>query len=149
LYEEAFGYTRLRLLSHVFTFWVAGVLLVVLAQVYTGRLELMPVGAVALGFVVLFGLNLMNPDGYIAARNLERDPGPTKQGALEYVTLLSSDAVPSVTSRMNALRPTDRRELRDWACGLRGKYEGWREWNLGAKRADRASERLCASPLLP
>jgi hypothetical protein len=146
LYEEAYGYTRMRLLSHVFTFWIAGVLMIVLAQVYTGRLELLPVGAVALGFVVLFGLNLMNPDGYIAAHNLDRDTGPTKVGAVSYVKQLTSDAVPSVVSRWNSLTSEERHALADWACGLRGDYSGWREWNVGARRGDRASTSICAVP---
>jgi hypothetical protein len=149
LYENAYGYTRLRLLSHVFTFWIAGVLLIVLAQVYTGRLELLPAGAVALGFVVLFGLNLSNPDGYIATHNLERDSASAKDGAIDYITWLSADAVAPVVNRLDSLPPSERSQLRQWVCETTARSRGWREWNLSASRADRAAAPVCAAPLTP
>lgn len=149
LYENAYGYTRLRLLSHVFTFWIAGVLLIVLAQVYSGRLELLPAGAVALGFVVLFGLNLINPDGYIATHNLERDSASAKEGAIDYISWLSADAVPPVVKRLDSMRPSERSELRRWVCDSTERSRGWREWNLGASRAERAAAPVCAAPLAP
>lgn len=152
LYENAYGYTRLRLLSHVFTFWIAGVLMIVLAQVYTGRLELLPTGAVVLGFVVLFGLNLANPDGYIAARNLDRDPGSSKRDEINYIVGLSDDAVPSVVERLSSLSWREQFQLRGWIC--EGKVGGapprdWRAWNLGVSRADHSAEPACQLPAAP
>lgn len=153
LYESAYGYTRMRLLSHVFTFWVAGVLMIVLAQVYIGRLELLPTGAVALGFVVLFGFNLLNPDGYIAGRNIDRDPDVAKSGALDYIYGLTVDAVPAVAQRMDSRSPAERAEMRSYICDATGwtgeASDDWRDWNFGLTRARRIADPLCPAPLAP
>lgn len=135
LYEEAYGYTRLRVLSHAFTFLLAGMLIVLATQIYLERDGLIPAGAIALGFVVLFGLNLINPDGYIAARNLDRVVALEKRGDIAYLTELSEDAVPAAFARLPELTPFQQNQVREWADAEVGRPRGWREWNLGAVRA--------------
>ena len=71
LYEEAYGFTRLRLLVSVFEGWLGVVVLLVLvAGVVGGRLA--GPGRGPLGAVGLLGLALVNPDLYIAEHNIAR-----------------------------------------------------------------------------
>jgi hypothetical protein len=92
LYEAAYGYTQLRLYSHVFMVWLAAtfVWLLVTLWLRPGRFA---IGAfvAALGFLVT--LNAINPDAFIAERNLARywDIGKLD---VSYLTTLSEDAVP-------------------------------------------------------
>ena len=72
LYEEAYGFTRLRLLVSVFEGWLGVVVLLVMAAgVVEGARWLVPM-AVRLGAVGLLGLALVNPDLYIAEHNIAR-----------------------------------------------------------------------------
>ena len=77
LYEEAYGFTRLRLLVSVFEGWLGVVLLLVLAtRVVRARDWLVP-AAVRLGAVGLLGLAVLNPDLWIAEHNLSRTEATT------------------------------------------------------------------------
>ncbi|MFT4050408.1 MAG: DUF4173 domain-containing protein [Solirubrobacterales bacterium] len=149
LYEEAYGYTRLRVLSHAFTYLVGGLLVVLLAQVYVQRDGLMPMAAIALGFVVLFGLNLINPDAWIAAKNIEIARDRDRSTAIAYTRQLSEDAVPTVLERGRSLPPGDRRSLIAWACSVVGGARDLREWNLGGVRAASAVADTGAARFVP
>jgi len=71
LYEAAYGYTLMRVLSHVFIVWL-GLLLAWTGAVLWRHADRFAVGALAaaLGFAVT--ANLLNPDAFIAARNIAR-----------------------------------------------------------------------------
>ena len=93
LYESAFGFTRLRIYSHVFIFWL-GILLIatgVLAWKKNVRQFTNFFLLFAVGFSV--SLNLVNVDNLIVRRNIQR----TKNGDpldASYLSSLSSDAIP-------------------------------------------------------
>lgn len=126
LYEDAYGYTRLRLLVSVFEGWLGVVLLLVLVAGVRGGRWVTP-AAVRLGAVSLLGLALLNPDLYIAKHNLARD---TTSVAIdwEYLSDLSGDAYPAFADL-----PAD-----DFSC-LRhpGRFghDNWLEFNVGRHRA--------------
>lgn len=149
LYEEAYGYTRLRVLSHAFTYLIAGMLVVLVVQVFLDRDGLVPAGAVALGFVVLFGLNLINPDAYIAGRNIDRASAVNPSWDLHYVTGLSADAVPVTAARLDELAPRQRAQMRRWICGTVEQPRSVREWNLGASRAEAAADQAAIGRFSP
>lgn len=141
LYEEAYGFTRLRLLVSVFEGWLGAVVLLVMATgVVKARGWLVPM-AVRLGAVGLLGLAVFNPDLYIAEQNLARDDATV---ATDYVYLreLSADAYPAIWKL--AQDP--------FACvtgtGELSRLTGddWLEWNLGRDRArDLVAERPMAT----
>lgn len=145
LYEAAYGYTQLRLLSHVFTYWVAAVLVLLMAQLYWRSRQLFVASCVVAGFVVLFAFNAMNPDAYIAAHNLDRISAEGSRGErerqqlqLEYISELSADAIPVVLDRYRAgpKSAEARRQLFEWTCQELNESRNWREWNLGFSRAE-------------
>jgi two-component system sensor histidine kinase BaeS len=128
LYEEAYGFTRLRLLVSVFEGWLGVVvLLVIVAGVVGARGWLVPV-AVRLGAVGLVGLALVNPDLYIAQHNIARTTAPVGID-WEYLGGLSADAYPALVRLPEA----------EFACATgyvsRLSDDDWLEWNLSRERA--------------
>ena len=128
LYEEAYGFTRLRLLVSVFEGWLGVVvLLVIVAGVVGARRWLVPV-AVRLGAVGLLGLALVNPDLYIAQHNIARADAPV---GIDWAYLgdLSTDAYPAL------VRLPDQQ----FACATRDVEEpgddDWLAWNLSREHA--------------
>jgi hypothetical protein len=127
LYEEAYGFTRLRLLVSVFEGWLGVVvLLVIIAGVVGAGRWLVPV-AVRLGAAGLLGLALFNPDLYIAEHNIARAAAPVGID-WEYLGELSADAYPAL------VRLPDEQ----FACATRFTAElgedDWLEWNLSRER---------------
>lgn len=128
LYEEAFGFTRLRLLVSVFEGWLGVVVvLVIVAGVVGARRWLVPV-AVRLGAAGLLGLALVNPDLYIAQHNIARADAPVGID-WEYLGKLSTDAYPAL------VRLPDEQ----FKCATRYSAElgddDWLAWNLSRERA--------------
>jgi hypothetical protein len=80
------------------------------------------------GGATLLGLALLNPDGYVAGRNVDRYL-ETGKADWSYLAGLSADAVPAL-ERLPA----------DAARCVLGSdtesHDDWLEWNLGRARAD-------------
>jgi two-component system sensor histidine kinase BaeS len=128
LYEEAFGFTRLRLLVSVFEGWLGlVVVLVIVAGVFGARRWLVPV-AVRLGAAGLLGLALVNPDLYIAQHNIARADASVGID-WEYLGELSTDAYPAL------VRLPDEQ----FECATRTStelgHDDWLAWNLSRERA--------------
>ena len=131
LYEEAFGFTRLRLLVSVFEGWLGVVVvLVIVAGVVGARHLLVPV-AVRLGAAALLGLALVNPDLYIAQHNIARADASSVSVGIDwqYVGELSTDAYPAI------VRLPDEQ----FGCATRSSADlgddDWLAWNLSRERA--------------
>jgi signal transduction histidine kinase len=128
LYEQAYGFTRPRLLVSVFEGWLGVVVgLVMVAGVVGVRRWLVPV-AVRLGAAGLLGLALVNPDLYIAERNIARADAAAGID-WDYLGELSADAYPALVRL-----PDDQ-----FACATRSSAElgddDWLAWNLSRERA--------------
>lgn len=135
LYQEAYGYTRLRLLVDVFEGWLGVVVLAVLVGGITLRAAWVARFALLSGAVALLGLAFLDPDAWIAEQNLERYDA-TGRIDWSYLSGLSDDAVPVLADLPDAER----------ACALPGwspSDDDGLEWNLGRARA---AEALVAQP---
>jgi hypothetical protein len=123
LYEAAYGYTHLRLYSHIFEAWLAFTFVWFLITLWL-RPQRFALGAfaAALGFVLT--LNLVNPDVFIARQNLARYlAGATLEVAdlnrrpagdeldVAYLARLSDDAVPLLVEHLDRLTADDRAHL--------------------------------------
>jgi MFS family permease len=91
LYEDAFGFTRMRLLAHGIIVWLGALFVLVGALAVLGRAVARPV--VVLSAVGLIAATFANPDAMIAARNADRFERTGKLDAV-YLSHLSADAVP-------------------------------------------------------
>ncbi|WP_296601918.1 DUF4153 domain-containing protein [Nocardioides sp.] len=127
LYQEAYGFTRLRLLVDVFEGWLGLVVLAVMVGGALLRTDWLPRFALLSGVVALLALAAINPDAWIAERNLDRY-ADTGRVDWTYLRGLSDDAVP-VLDRVDPA-------LRECALGDREPADDdWLEWNLGRSRA--------------
>lgn len=141
LYQEAYGFTRLRLLVDVFEGWLGLLVLAVLVSGLALRSGWLPRFALLSGAVALLGLAVVNPDAWIARHNLDRYD-ETGRVDWDYLAGLSDDAVPVLTELTGDAR----------ACALGGRESGgddWLEWNLGRSRATAELEEHPAGPLAP
>jgi hypothetical protein len=95
LYQEVYGFTRLRLLVDLAIYVLAAIFMLVMVVGLLRKGSLMPraVALVAVVAVVCFGLS--NPDARIARRNIERYSS-TGNIDLAYLRTLSTDAVPTL-----------------------------------------------------
>ena len=132
LYQEAYGFTQLRLLVDVFEGWLGLLVVAVLVSGIALRGAWLPRFALLSGAAALLGLAVVNPDAWIAEHNLDRY-ADTGRVDWSYLQGLSDDAVPTI-----AERPEDERR-----CALLGwepSDDDWLEWNLGRARASSALE---------
>jgi hypothetical protein len=152
LYEIAYGYTELRLYSHVFMIWLAATFVWFLVTLWL-QPSRFAVGAfvAALGFVIT--LNIINPDAFIAEQNLARyadafsaDQNLDRSQASDkldtyYLTTLSDDVVPVLVLAVNEVSGEERRMLQDHLRARRERLaetiasQGWPSFHLAQWRA--------------
>jgi hypothetical protein len=109
MYEEAYGFTHLRLAVHVFEVWLA-LLFIWLVFTLWRSPRRFAVGAFVAVLGFLATLNLINLDSTIAERNLARYVSTGKID-VSYLARLSEDAVPTLLANAPALKPDDRNWL--------------------------------------
>jgi two-component system sensor histidine kinase BaeS len=124
VYEDAYGFTRLRLLVSVFEGWLGVVVVLVMVAGIGLRGRWLPRAALVTGAVALLALAISNPDASIAEHNLQRyaDTGKV-DGA--YLHGLSADATPALAGTGFGPR-------------CEASHDDWLGWNLGRARADDA-----------
>jgi len=110
LYENAYGFTRLRTYTHVAILWMGVVFLVFLALLLAQRLrQFAPVAGVCFaGFIATLGF--LNVDAFIVRQNVGRMAESGKVDAA-YLTSLSSDAVLRLVELAEASDDSLRQEL--------------------------------------
>ncbi|GAB3990605.1 DUF4173 domain-containing protein [Actinoallomurus acanthiterrae] len=130
LYEQAYGWTRLRLWVHAFELWMG--LVIVLVAVAGIRLKAawLPRAVAVGGAAGLLALGLVNPDGFIAAHNVDRFRH-TGSADLPYLAGLSADAVPALDRLPEPQRSC---VLRHLAGSLR-HGDSWTRFNLSRAQA--------------
>ncbi len=123
VYQDAYGFTRLRLLVDVFEGWLGLLVLATMAGGVALRAGWLPRVGLLTGVVALLGLAALNPDAWIARQNLDRYD-ETGDVDWTYLAGLSDDALPALTDL-----PKD---LQSCAVDLDGRTDDdWLEWNLG------------------
>lgn len=147
LYEQAYGFTQLRLYTHTFMVWLALVLLLYLLALLRNRAEIFVVGTALAALGYLGALNVASPDAIIARANVARLHAGGKLDP-EYLTELSADATPTLVTALPTLPPADQAVLRERLDDQRRTLEradaeqGWPAWNVGRARAIAALEAL-------
>ena len=128
VYQEAYGFTRLRLLVDVFEGWLGLLVLGVMAAGLLLRATWLPRAALLTGAGLLLLLAAVNPDAWIAQHNLARYD-ETGKVDWYYLQGLSADAVPVLSTLPDEVVE----------CALTRRPPGnddWLEWNLGQHRAE-------------
>ncbi len=110
IYEEAYGFTMLRLYSHIFAVWIALIFLLLAAD-FTGLFQRRRwlVGAIsASAMAVLLTLNVINPEAIVVSLNIDRAQATHKIDA-QYLATLSNDATPTLLA-------SESQDIRRIAC---------------------------------
>ena len=129
LYEDAFGFTLARLLAQAATLWVGAVLLLVLAAGVL-RGEWLPRAVLGAAGAALLILSLLNPEGLVAERNVDRFER-TGKGDLFYLAGLGPDAAPALR-RLPARKEACVLQRTAWEVR---EADGLFELNVGRARA--------------
>jgi hypothetical protein len=117
LYEEVYGFTMLRLYSHIFAVWIAVVFLLLAAEMAgLFRKRRWLVGATSISaMAVLLALNLANPEAIVVAMNVNHAQATHRIDA-QYFADLSSDATPTLLADRAQLDPSLRGDITSVAC---------------------------------
>jgi hypothetical protein len=153
LYIHYYGISADRLYATAFMIWLAIVFVWLALTVLRARPRTFAAGLVVSGFVVLFTLNVLNPDALVARANLARGDAASSRAAgtdLRYVASLGGDAVPLLVSALTAPdasagaaapgeRCTAARTLLErWTGERRARMASrWTQWNMARNRATR------------
>ncbi len=128
VYQEAYGFTVLRVLVDAFELWMG--LLLVLVVVAGVRLSArwLPRAALLSGALMVLVLGLANPEAWVAQRNIDRYHASGQLDAV-YLRELGPDATPVIREglppRLGACI------TQDWSP----EDDDWLAWNLGRARA--------------
>jgi hypothetical protein len=151
LYETEFGYTWPRLIPHAGILLTAALLACGLVAILFGRTAWLPTAALSLGLLTVVGLNALDPEAFIAERNIARVRRGYELDTGELASL-SADAAPAIAAALPELDPPIRDQVaRDLSC-LREELRmdvtrfGSASFNLAR---DVALERLNPLPLPP
>lgn len=132
VYEQAYGFTRLRLLVTAVELWLGLLFVLVLLALVRLRAAWLPRAVLGTGVATLLALAALNPDHVVAARNVERYV-ETGRIDVEYLAGLSADAVPALDRLPDRLRGCALRRVH--AALLLGDRDSWNAWNLSRHRA--------------
>lgn len=137
LYEEAFGFTYLRILTHTFMGYLFVLFTLSLAKIWRQSVPLLK-SFIVISIVAYTLLNYINVDQLIAKNNIER----YNQGNpidISYLTTLSYDAVPELVDFMNSA--TDQVLVNELENKLRNKKNAlarvtpWQSFNVSKYKA--------------
>ncbi|HET8567414.1 MAG TPA: DUF4173 domain-containing protein [Candidatus Limnocylindria bacterium] len=148
LYQEAYGWSELRLYALAATLFLGLTLAILGTAIVARRMDraVQPVAAAALA--VALAVNAVGPAGHIARANLDRAAsGPSDERALRvdlwYLVSLGDGAVPELVARLPALPERERfclTTLLRWSARWRDldRPGPWQSLNLDRERAQQA-----------
>ncbi|OGG50197.1 hypothetical protein A2763_00575 [Candidatus Kaiserbacteria bacterium RIFCSPHIGHO2_01_FULL_54_36] len=131
LYEEAFGFTTLRVYVHAFIVLLGFVFACLLYKILVENKDNTFAFRTFLAIVVfIVGMNLFNPDAFIAKKNLERYAAMNDLDA-EYLAVLSSDATPAMLSGLSAVEGRAQYEIGHelYKRMQQQRPQRWMSWN--------------------
>lgn len=143
IYEEAYGFTVLRILVQAFIIWLTAVFLWLAYKIIKGvedRSFIFGIFLLVVLFFVVF--NLLNPDSFVTRKNINQF---TKTGTLDtiYLSTLSADAVPELIPLLEMSGVNDKYGNKlsgEVATALKIYYNpevkhSWQSYNLSRSKA--------------
>ncbi|MFE3702637.1 DUF4153 domain-containing protein [Nocardia tengchongensis] len=130
-YQQAYGFTVLRLLVEVFEGWIALVYLLLFASLVRLRRTWVPRAAVGAALATLLVLAVSNPEGFVADRNIDRWQTGRPLDS-KYLSTLSPDVLPATGRLPDAERAAIEDVIRDHLSD-----DSWQGWNYSRATASR------------
>ncbi|MDP9330546.1 MAG: DUF4173 domain-containing protein [Actinomycetota bacterium] len=138
LYESAFGWTWPRLIVHATIIFLGVSLLCGLVWIARRQGRWLATALLVAGMTTLFAMNVLNPDRFIAERNIARFDDIGRLDTAELISL-SPDATSVIVRALPTLAPADRSTLqRHLACqrdDLAARDDGLGSVNLARSQA--------------
>ncbi|GAA4407291.1 hypothetical protein GCM10023168_23180 [Fodinibacter luteus] len=131
LYQDAYGYTVLRVFVDGFELWLGLVIGFLLVAGLRLSGAWVPRAVLVSGVLFVLGFAAMNPDAWVAGRNIDRFEAGQALDTV-YLSSLSADATPVIAERLPADLAACVLES-SWAVS--GEPDDLLEWNLGRARA--------------
>jgi hypothetical protein len=141
LYENVYGFSRIRTYSHIFIFWLGGLIAatIILALIKKSKFF----GLAVIFAVVGYGATLagVNVDGFIAKQNIQRATMGYELDSV-YLGMLSNDAVSVMVSEFSSVTlPQNVKDVigSDLACRLKLAQESnklpWQSFHISTATA--------------
>ncbi|MGX6603269.1 DUF4153 domain-containing protein [Micromonosporaceae bacterium Da 78-11] len=129
-YQRVYSFTgeRIFVMASEMLLGVIFVMIAVAGIKWQGRW--IPATTVGLAVLMLLGLAVLDPEGYVASRNAARYQGSGKIDAW-YLRALSADATPALTKLPDPVR----RCTLSWIAEDLKDPDPWYAWNLGREQA--------------
>jgi hypothetical protein len=144
-YEQAYGFTRRRLLVTVAELWLGALFLLILVAGIRLRGQWIPRAALATAVAALLGLAVLNPDAFVARQNVTRFD-TTGRIDVYYLRTLSADAVPALQKLPEPYRSCALAGITERLTGARS--DTWFEWNLDRQIARDQLHEHPAAPII-
>ncbi|MGW6933945.1 DUF4153 domain-containing protein [Lentzea sp. NPDC054927] len=138
-YQQAYGWTVLRLLVASCELWLALVYVLVIAGGITLRANWLPKAIVGTGTAFLLAVMVMNPERVVADYNVSRFEATQKIDTW-YLSQLSEDAVPALLRLPQHERTCALRWLKE-----RSVEPDWREFNLARYTGQKSLESVAVT----
>ncbi|EST13483.1 DUF4153 domain-containing protein [Sporolactobacillus laevolacticus] len=136
LYEQMYGYTYLRVLTHAFMIFLFGLFIVTLCRIWKENLRLYKFYLLA-AIAALVIINYMNIDVLITKWNIDRYE-QTGKIDVNYLATLSDDAIPTMTVLLSAKDDTVAGQIENYLFERKrelAKKRSWQSFNLSQYRA--------------
>lgn len=141
LYEGAYGFSELRTYTHVFIFWLGGLILATIVLEVLKRRGHFALALLIMVVGFMATLGIMNVDGYIVHQNVQSaQTGKELDGS--YIRGLSDDAVPALVNEyLQPSQPKAVKEVLGAELACRTALIGdpaqtdWRSYRLGEAQA--------------
>jgi hypothetical protein len=143
VYEEAYGYTYLRILVGLFFLWVAGSLLVFIIKIIRKKsISWLISYSLCLALIFLMLVSAFSIDNFIARKNIDRYLQDDKELDMDYLGSLSTDAYPEIQrlyieARDEKIRTLAERLLLRHRETAKENLQHWASWNLSLFNADK------------
>ena len=136
LYEEIFGYTYLRVLTHAFMVFIFALLLVTLVKIWYDKIPLLK-AYIPIALTAYVVVNFINIDQMIARNNLERYHN---KGLIDvaYLSGLSNDATPVLVQLLEDKDPNIVSEIQNSLYAKKQalmRKNQWQAFNISNERA--------------
>ncbi|HEY3342204.1 MAG TPA: DUF4173 domain-containing protein [Anaerolineae bacterium] len=140
LYVSEYGLTELRLYTTAFMGWLALVFVWFVFTYLRDKSDRFAFGILAAGLLITLGLNILNPDAFIARTNVARITVTTASGErpldAPYLASLSADALPVLLDALPNVPDPQRCQaatliLQRWSA----PSTDWRMWNWSRAQA--------------
>ncbi len=135
LYMTTFGMSTLRLYVAATLVWLAVVFVWFVLTMMKDRPNRFAWGAVVSLAATVFGLNLLNPDQFVAEWNLR--PAAAKAVDWSYLAELSADATPVILQNWERVPTNNRHLFANKLMGIQGRTPNWRSRNISELQAIR------------